>query len=93
MSLLRKKKNDNKYQKAKIQNLLSKTMGCFSGCLTSPVSIQKLFCVIYSVFKCSFDEFVAEKVVSPSYSSTIPEQVSQEAYCIPLVGFCFSDSF
>ena len=24
-----------------------------------------------SVFKCSFDEFVGEKVVSPSYSSTI----------------------
>ena len=34
-------------------------------------SIQKLFCGIYSVFKCSFDEFVGEKVVSPSYSSAI----------------------
>jgi len=51
--------------------LLSKTMGCFSGCLMSSASIQKLFCGIYSVFKCSFDEFVGEKVVSPSYSSTI----------------------
>ena len=48
-----------------------KTMGCFSGCLMSSASIQKLFCGIYSVFKCSFDEFVGEKVVSPSYSSTI----------------------
>ena len=86
-------KIDNKYQKAKIQNLLMKTIGCFSGCLMSPASIQKLFCEIYSVFKCSFDEFVGEKVVSLSYSSTIPEQVSQEVYCIPLVGFCFSDSF
>ena len=25
----------------------------------------------FSVFKCSFDEFVGEKVVSPSYSSAI----------------------
>ena len=46
-------------------------MGCFSGCLMSSAGIQKLFCGIYSVFKCSFDEFVGEKVVSPSYSSTI----------------------
>ena len=46
-------------------------MGCFSGCLMSSASIQKLFCVIYSVFKCSFDEFVGEKVVSLSYSSAI----------------------
>ena len=37
--------------------LLLKTMGCFSGCLMS-ASIQKLFCGIYSAFKCSFDEFV-----------------------------------
>ena len=51
--------------------LFSKTMGCFSGCLMSSASIQKLFCVMYSAFKCSFDEFVGEKVVSPSYSSTI----------------------
>ena len=51
--------------------LLSKTMGCFSGCLMSSAGIQKLFCGIYSAFKCSFDEFVGEKVVSPSYSSTI----------------------
>ena len=51
--------------------LLSKTMGCFSGCLMSSVSIQKLFCGIYSAFKCSFDEFVGENVVSPSYSSAI----------------------
>ena len=51
--------------------LLSKTMGCFSGCLMSSASIQKLFCGIYSAFKCSFDEFVGEKVVSLSYSSAI----------------------
>ena len=51
--------------------LHSKTMGCFSGCLMSSASIQKLFCAIYSAFKCSFDEFVGEKVVSPSYSSAI----------------------
>ena len=46
-------------------------MGCFSGCLMSSSSIQKLFCGIYSAFKCSFDEFVGEKVFSPSYSSAI----------------------
>ena len=51
--------------------LISKTMGCFSGCLMSIAGIQKLLCEIYSAFKCSFDEFVEEKVVSPSYSSTI----------------------
>ena len=51
--------------------LLSKTMGCLSGCLMSSASIQKLFCGICSVFKCSFDELLGEKVVSPSYSSTI----------------------
>ena len=51
--------------------LFSKTMGYFSGCLMSSADIQKLFCGIYSVFKCSFDEFVGEKVVSPSYSSAI----------------------
>ena len=51
--------------------LLSKTMGCFSGCLMTSAGIQKLFCEIYSAFECSFDEFVGEKVVSPSYSSTI----------------------
>ena len=51
--------------------LLSKTMGYFSGCLMSSASDQKLFCGVCSVFKCSFDEFVGEKVVSPSYSSAI----------------------
>ena len=51
--------------------LLSKTMGCFSGCLMSSAGIQKLFCGIYSAFKCSFDGFVWEKVVSPPYSSAI----------------------
>ena len=43
--------------------LFSKTMGCFSGCLLSSSGIQKLFCGIYSAFKCSFDEFMGEKVV------------------------------
>ena len=51
--------------------LLLKTLGCFSGCLMSSAGIQKLFCGIYSVVKCSFDEFVGGKVVSPSYSSAI----------------------
>ena len=37
-------------------------LGCFSGCLMASAGIQKLFCGIYSAFKCSFDEFVGEKV-------------------------------
>ena len=51
--------------------LLLKTMGCFSGCLMSSASIQKLFCGICSALKCSFNDFVGEKVVSPSCSSAI----------------------
>ena len=46
-------------------------LGCFSGCLMFSASIQKLFCGNYSAFKCYFDEFVGEKVFSPSYSSAI----------------------
>ena len=46
-------------------------MGCFSGCLMSSAGIQELFCGIYSAFKSSFDEFVGEKVFSPSYSFAI----------------------
>ena len=51
--------------------LFLKTMICFSGCLMSSASIQKLFCGVCSALKCSFDEFVREKVVSLSYSSAI----------------------
>ena len=51
--------------------LLSKTMGCFPRCLMSSACIQKWFCGICLTLKCSFDEFVVEKVVSLSYSSTI----------------------
>ena len=51
--------------------LFLKPMICFAGCLMSSASIQKLFCGIYSVLKCSFDEFLREKVVSLSYSSAI----------------------
>ena len=51
-------------------DLFLKTMVCFSGCLMSSASIQKLFCGVCSA-KCSFEEFVREKVVSPSYSSAI----------------------
>ena len=50
--------------------LLSKIMGCFSGRLMTSASDQ-LFCEVCSAFSCSFDEFVGEKVVSPSYSSAI----------------------
>ena len=51
--------------------LLLKKMGCLSGCLVSPTSIQKLFYGSCSAFKWSFDEFVGDKVVSPSYFSAI----------------------
>ena len=63
--------------------LLLKTMGCFSGCLMSSAGIQKLFRGIFSGFKCSFDEFVGEKVVSLSYSSTIlgPMHIYLISYC------------
>ena len=57
-------------------SLFLKTMICFSGCLMYSASIQKLFREIYSVLKCSFDEFVREKVVSLSYSSAIFYYVS-----------------
>ena len=52
-------------------SLFLKTIICSSGYLMSSDSIQKLFCRIYSALKCSFDEFVGEKVFSLSYSSTI----------------------
>ena len=48
--------------------LLSKTMGCFSGCLMSSAGIQKLFCGFYSAFKCSFDEFVFRHLRTASIS-------------------------
>ena len=51
--------------------LLSKTMECFSVCLMCSANIQKLFCGIYSAFKCSFDEYVGKKLVAPFYSSAI----------------------
>ena len=51
--------------------LFLKTMICFSGCLMSSASLQKLFCGVCSALKCSFEEFVREKVVFPSYSSAI----------------------
>ena len=51
--------------------LLSKRMGWLSGWLVSSVSIHKLFCGSCSEFKWYFDEYVGEKVVSPSYSSAI----------------------
>ena len=51
--------------------LLWKTMGYFSGCLMSSASIQKLFCGVCSVFKCSLVAFVGEKGISLSYSSAI----------------------
>ena len=51
--------------------LFLKAMICFSGCLMSSASIQKLSCGVCSALKCSFEEFVRKKVVSPSYSSAI----------------------
>ena len=48
-----------------------KRSGCLFACVVSSASIQKLFCESYSTFNCSFDEFMGEKVVSPSYSFAI----------------------
>jgi len=39
---------------------------------------SKVVCGIFSAFKCSFDEFVGEKVVSPSYSSAILQAYSYQ---------------
>ena len=61
--------------------LFLKTIICFSGCLISSASIQKLLCGIYSALKCSFDEFVREKVVFPSYSSTILARTWKQPRC------------
>ena len=64
--------------------LFLKTMVCFSGCLMSSASLQKLFCGACSALKCSFEEFVREKVVFPSYSSAI--------FPSPFHSFIFSNS-
>ena len=52
---------------------LLKRMDYLPGCLVSFSSVQnqKLFCVSCWAFKWSFDKFVKEKVVPPSYSSAI----------------------
>ena len=67
-------------------------LGCFSGCLMSSASIQKLFCGIYSTFKCSFDEFVGEKVFSPSYSSAILAPPLHMSLSIPVSSVCMPSS-
>ena len=46
--------------------LFLKTMVCFSGCLMSSASLQKLFCGVCSALKCFFEEFVRENVIFPS---------------------------
>ena len=56
---------------APLTGVSGQMMGCFSGCLMSSASNQKSFCGVCSAFKCSFDAFVREKVVFPSYSSPI----------------------
>ena len=69
--------------------LLLKTMGFFSGCLMSSDGIQKMFCEIFSAFKCSFDEFVGEKLVSPSYSFILGHlrTASQEIHFLKTISF------
>ena len=44
---------------------------CLSGYLGSSTSIQKMFCGSCSTCRRSFDVFVGEKVISPSYSSAV----------------------
>ena len=67
----KKNKKEEKKKKTKFLPLPSKTMGCFSERLMSAASDQKLFCKLCSPFCCSFNEFVEEKVIIPSYSSAI----------------------
>ena len=64
-------------------SLFLKTMVCFSGCLMSSASLQKLFCGVFSVLKCSFEEFVKEKVVFTSYSSALLGP--PPAFCVLIV--------
>ena len=68
-------------------------MGCFSGRLMSAASDQKLFCELCSAFNCSFDEFVGEKVVSPSYSSAIlaPLPTPDFIFNTDILRCCFSE--
>ena len=78
-----KQKKEKKRKKTNFFSLPSKTMGCFSGHLMSAAIDQKLFCKLCSPFCCSFDEFVEEKVISPSYSSAIltpPPLQSEEVF-------------
>ena len=58
----------------------------------SSAGIQKLFCGIYSVFKCSFDEFVGDKVFSPSYSFAIlaPPHITEYLNYMALLTFDFN---
>ena len=68
--------------------LVLKTMGCFSGCLMSSASDQKLFYGVCSEFKWSFNEIVGENVVSLSYSSTtlVPSQYRLLLFfCWPII--------
>ena len=50
---------------------ISKRLVCLSGYLGSSASIQKLFCGSCFTWRWSFDVFVREKVISPSYSFDI----------------------
>ena len=72
--------------------LLSKMMGCFCGHLMSSASGQKLFCEVCSAFKRSFDEFVGEKVVSPSYSAILapPPRVPLKSSFLNPLAMCIS---
>ena len=72
--------------------LFLKTTVCFSGCLMSSASLQKLFCVVCSVLKCSFEEFVREKMVFPSYSPaifTVPPIGILVTYALASMYLCF----
>ena len=62
-------------------------MGSFSWRLMSSASDQKLFCGVCSAFKCAFDKFVGEKVVSLSYFSTILAPPSVIFFLMPFYIF------
>jgi len=59
----------------------------------SSAGIQKLFCGIYSAFKCSFDELVGEKVVSPSYSSNILRPPPSPFFLLVFFGFVLDGQY
>ena len=86
--ILKKKEKEKEKNASLHSGCLS--LKCFSGCLMSSAGDQNMFCAVCSAFKWSFDEFVGEKVVSPSYSSATlaPPLLLEMNLSLPLTCMC-----